>query len=99
MDEGQGMAEQMEPRILLSSVARTSGTLRVYGDAGVDNVIVVGFDATKDNVVVTVNGATQSVVSKDLKRVRIFGDSGNDRIHRQHPGDVRHPDLGLRRRR
>src|SRR5258706_371383 len=80
MDEALAVAEQLEPRLLLSSVAKTGSTLRVFGDVGVDNVITVGLDAARDNVIVTVNGVTQSVSRNDLRRVRIFGDSGNDII-------------------
>src|SRR5687768_1961965 len=72
--------ESLESRLLLSSAVRTGETLRVYGDAGVDNVITVGIDASRDNVVVTINGEVTNIPSDDLKRVRIFGDTGNDAI-------------------
>jgi Ca2+-binding RTX toxin-like protein len=74
------LTETLEPRLLLSSAVRTSGVLRIYGDAGVDNVITVGLDAGRDNVVVTINGTTTTVDADDLKKVRIFGDTGNDTI-------------------
>src|SRR5258706_12232014 len=80
MDEALALAEQLEPRLLLSSVAKTGSTLRVFGDTGVDNIITVGLDAAKDNVIVTVNGAMQSIPRGGLRRVRLFGDSGNDTI-------------------
>jgi hypothetical protein len=74
------LAEPLESRLLLSSAVRTGQTLRVYGDAGVDNVITVGLDAARDNVIVTINGTTTSIPANDLRRVRIFGDTGNDTI-------------------
>src|SRR5258706_10266947 len=80
MDEALALTEQLEPRLLLSSVAKTGSTLRVFGDVGVNNVITVGLDAAKNNVIVTVNGVTQSVARGGLRRVRVFGDSGNDTI-------------------
>jgi Ca2+-binding RTX toxin-like protein len=81
MDHGSAKAEELEKRLLLSSAVRTGDTLRVFGDVGVNNVIVVGYDtADKNNVDVTINGQTTVIPSHDLKRVRIFGDSGNDVI-------------------
>lgn len=74
------LTETLEPRLLLSSAVRTGETLRVYGDAGVDDVINVGIDAGRDNVVVTINGTVTNIPVDDLKKVRIFGDTGNDSI-------------------
>src|SRR5438034_46918 len=72
--------EQLETRLLLSSVALTGSTLRVFGDAGVDNVITIGLDAAKTTVTVTVNGTAQTFSHDKVKSVRLFGDSGNDTI-------------------
>jgi len=72
--------ETLERRLFLSSAVRTGGTLRVYGDAGVDNVITVGIDSTRKSILVTINGTQTDIVLEDIKRVRIFGDTGNDTI-------------------
>lgn len=74
-------AETLEARRLLSSAVRTGDVLRVYGDPGVDNVMVVGYaDEHRDNIAVTINGATTLIRADDLDQCRIFGDTGNDRI-------------------
>src|SRR5260221_158363 len=80
MDEGLGLAEQMESRILLSSVARTGSTLRVYADAGVDNDITVGLDDKKVNGI----GNDADEDGSDL----IFGGRGNDSISGEGSKDV-----------
>jgi Ca2+-binding RTX toxin-like protein len=46
----------------------------------VDNVITVGLDSSRDTVVVNINGTITNIPTDDLKRVRIFGDTGNDQI-------------------
>lgn len=81
MDDGLIQTEALERRLLLSSVVRTGSTLRIYGDAGVNNVIDVSFDnADKDNVLVVVNGVTTPIPAGNTKSIRIFGDTGNDTI-------------------
>lgn len=72
--------EVLENRRLFASVAVTGGILRVFGDAGVDNVISVALTADKTTVVVTVNGASSSFAKSTVKRVRLFGDSGDDTL-------------------
>jgi Ca2+-binding RTX toxin-like protein len=74
------LAEPLERRLLLSAVNRRGSTLRVFGDTGVDNVITVGLDATRKNINVTVNGVTQTLSRSGLRRVNLYGDSGNDTI-------------------
>jgi Ca2+-binding RTX toxin-like protein len=72
--------EVLECRRLFASVAVTGGILRVFGDAGVDNVITVALTADKSTVVVTVNGNASNFAKSAVKRVRLFGDSGDDTI-------------------
>ena len=100
MAEGLVLSELLERRLLLSSVVRTGSTLRIYGDAGVDNVIDVAFETADRNTVdVVINGVTTPISADNLKHVRIFGDSGNDtNHHRFHRSEIRHRHEHFRRR-
>src|SRR4051794_38551872 len=73
-------SEMLEPRVMLSSVNRQGSVVRIFGDVGVANSIVVGLDAAKKNLIVTINGVSQSNSRDGLRRVHIYGDSGNDTI-------------------
>jgi len=73
--------ETLESRRLLSaSVLRTGDTLRIFGDAGVDNVITLAPTADGDFLVVTINGRAETVSLNDVDKVRVAGSSGNDDI-------------------
>ena len=75
------LVEVLESRTLLSGTVNVSDdTLRVSGDANVPNTITLAETADGDSVVVTINGETQTVSLKGVKKVRVAGSSQRDVI-------------------
>ncbi|HYE19378.1 MAG TPA: calcium-binding protein [Tepidisphaeraceae bacterium] len=72
--------EPLETRTLLSTVLRTGSTLRVGGDDGVENQIVLRMAADGDSITVTINGVSEDVTTDGLRKVRIAGRELDDTI-------------------
>src|SRR3954470_9190603 len=72
--------ELLESRRLLSGAVLNNHTLRITGDADVDDNIAVALNGT--NFDVTINGgAAQSFAQADVKRIVISSKSGNDTVN------------------
>ena len=70
--------ETLENRLLLTAVLSAKGTLAVIGTGGNDTIVVERHPTIADQVRATINGTAQVFNRANVRRVEIYGQSGND---------------------
>ena len=81
MTSSQNGMEQLEDRVLLSSVVLQGRELIVHGDPVFGNNISVSFDAQLHNVILNLNGVQYGYGIHSVSLIDLIGGAGNDWLH------------------